>query len=85
VSLVTLVRLRIAAAREEVADMDYQWACANAPELAAHKLRALHRAKRARILAAACRPPRISADALVLIVCLVAAPPAVVVRFLEIV
>jgi hypothetical protein len=84
-SLVALARLTIARRREQLADMDYQWAKQNAPEIAAHKLRVLHQAKRARILAAARRTPRITADALVLLVCLVAVPPAVVVRFLEIV
>lgn len=83
--LITLARHAIARRREQLADMDYQWSRVNAPEMAEHKLRALYRAKRARILAAARRVPRISADALVLLVCLVAVPPAVVVRFLEIV
>ena len=51
--LIALARLSIARVHEFIADMDYQWARANAPEIAAHKLRVLHLAKRARILAAA--------------------------------
>lgn len=83
-SLITLALLSVARVREFVADMDYQWAVTNAPEMAEHKLQALRQAERSRILAAARRLPKISADALVVIITLVAAPPAIVIRFLEV-
>lgn len=82
---IRMMLVAVARVRELISEIDYRWAEQHAPEMAEHKLRALFSAKRARILAAARRTPRITADALVLLVCLVAVPPAVVVRFLEIV
>lgn len=53
--LIRMMLVAVARVREQLADMDYQWAKRNAPEMAEHKLRVLHQAKRARILAAARR------------------------------
>lgn len=83
-SLIALARLSIARVRESIAYMDYQWAKQNAPEIAAHKLRALYRAKRARILASARRLPRINADAIVLAVLCIAVPAAIAARWIEV-
>lgn len=84
-SLITLARHAIARRREQLADMDYQWSVVFAPEMAEHKLRALHQAKRARILAAASRLPKISADAIVLAVLCIAGPAGIAVRWIEVV
>lgn len=82
--MITLARHAIARRCEQLADMDYQWAKRNAPEIAAHKLRVLHQAKRARILAAACRLPKIDADAIALAVLCIAGPAAIAVRWMEV-
>lgn len=78
-SLITLARVSVARAREKMAEMDYDWAKLNAPELAERKLRVLFQARRARILAAARRAPKIDRDTVVFaVVCAVAVTDAVI-------
>ncbi|MDY0071868.1 MAG: hypothetical protein RBR77_04380 [Thauera sp.] len=78
-NLITLARLSIARTRERMAQIEYDWAKLNAPELAERKLRALYQARRARIKAAARRAPKISRDGAVFAaVCALAAVDAAI-------
>lgn len=78
-SLITLARISIARTRERMAQIEYDWAKLNAPELAERKLRALYKARRARILAAARRSPKIDRDGVVFAaICTIATAHAVI-------
>lgn len=82
--LIRMMLVAVARVRELISDIDYRWAEQHAPEMAEHKLRALFSAKRARILAAARRLPRISAYTWVCVVCFTAAQIAVAARLIEV-